>query len=197
MYGRDNRERLKTDAFKKQVVELVEQELGEAMENLEQTVSAEISGSVRHIVAASLGLRQDGWRTGGWEINRTNGVDKGHPLGIAYRDAAETKALEIVTKALKDLKPTKAMLAAIRKEYNEQLTYLTREIAGNIAAQHASEWGEAFVNAELAKLDLEKVEGVPPDEKVVEAFVERARKRGVEEDAIAEILVLAGLTDES
>lgn len=194
MYGNQNRTRLNSDAYRKRVQALVEEELGEAIENLEAAVSETIHGSIRDIVAASMGLSH---RWGSWEVTRTNGIDGETPVGIAYREAATEKARELVTAAIKEFKPTKAMLTAIRKEYSDTLEYMCKEIAQGRAAEHAVEWGEKFVNAELEKLDLDKVEGVPPDEKAVNEFVARARARGVDEDAIAEILVLAGLTEES
>jgi hypothetical protein len=139
--------RINSDQFRKEVTELVEQELQRALDNVEQTVRAEVTRLVPQIIPALLGLRKDRW--GGvdsYEINQTNGIDAKHPLGIAYREAAREKAMEVVIEAIKDWEPSKKMIAAVRTEYADHVGYMTRDAAAQKAAQDATEWAETFVN---------------------------------------------------
>lgn len=137
--------RINSDQFRKEVTELVEQELQRALDNVEQTVGAEVTRLVPEIIPALLGLRKDHWGTG-YEINRTNSIDAEHPLGIAYREAAREKAMEVVIEAIKDWEPSKKMIAAVRTEYADHVGYMTRDAAAQKAAQDATEWAETFVN---------------------------------------------------
>lgn len=135
--------RINSDQFRKEVTELVEQELQHTLENVEQTVREEVTRLVPNIIPALLGLSH---RWGEWEIQRTNGIDREHPLGVAYRQAAADAASAAVAEAIKDWKPSKKMIAAVRTEYADHVWYMTRDAAAQKAAQDATEWAETFVN---------------------------------------------------
>lgn len=149
VHGKKNQERLNSQAFRKRVTALAEEGIAEAMNEVEQTVRKEITNAAAGIVPAVLGLRHS-W--GEYEINRTNMIDREHPLGVAYRQAAAEAATRIVTEAIKDFEPSKKMLQAIRSAYSETLMYECEERARVIAVEQADTYATEIVNKTLGEM---------------------------------------------
>jgi len=142
---RDDIPKLNSDQFRKEVTELVEQELAITLNSVEQIVRDEVTGIIPKILPPILGLRR-GTFGSEWEIDYMNGRRESHPLGAEFMAVAREKAAEVVTEALKDWKPSKGMLAGIRKEYTDAMDYAARDAAQAAAAETANTWAEQFVN---------------------------------------------------
>lgn len=143
-------EKLSAKAYRKRVKERVEQAIAEAYEDIDGRVRAVLDRTIEDVVPALLGLRYN-W--GKWELNRTNGIDREHPLGVALREEAQIAAERVVTAAIAGFTPTRQMMTTLRKEYTERLLYSAREAAGTIAAQNATAWAEEVVATELSALE--------------------------------------------
>ena len=148
MYGKSLRNRINGVAYRRRVKNLVEQELATLYDDLEVAVETEIMRAAKDIVPAVLGMRR---HFGEWELDTVNG--KRTPVSVELVSCAEGVALKIVSEAIKDYEPPKAMLTAIRSAYRDALLRACEETAVIIALEHASEWGVDFVNETLAAMD--------------------------------------------
>lgn len=177
--------KLNSEQFRKEVTELVEQELTLALESIEETVRNEVTKVVPQVIPAILGLKRGSFGSK-WEIDYMNGRREGHPLGAEFMAIAQEKAAEVVTEALKDWKPSKGMIAAVRKEYTDAMDYAARDAAQAAAAQDASSWAEKFVNDVLdGKFDTP---GRPAKEAVLREIAEGKLKGAKAVEAAAAVL---------
>lgn len=145
--------RLNAKAYRKRVREVAEHAIDRAYSDIDEKVAQALDNTIKQVVPALLGLRRGfGDR---WELNRTNGIDREHPLGTRLRQAAQSAAERFVTEALEGFTPGEQMKASVRAAYKHALTRAGEEMAAKFAYDAAAEWAEDVVAEMMAGKDVE------------------------------------------